>query len=451
MDEHPRPSTLERFLLGRLEREERLRVMAHLTRGCESCARRMEQTAYFFRPGRNWEAGLDPGEEEAPREDYEGAVDRAIEAVLLHGEQLPRRRKASRKLAELLARRGLDSVPLHGYPGWVAFDALLERSRQLRHDDPHEMIYLARHAVLVARRLGREGFSDEQVHDFRARAEGELGNAYRVADDLPAAEKHLARAFHLARRGTGDRQVDLRLRDLAASLLASRHRYPEAITALDQVKRLNLSRGDRHAAGRAMLTKTMCLSYAGRPDDALAALDEAEALIDPGQEPEILGLALHNRLSVLADAGRFEAALKVLERHRDLLEEGGRVLCCKILLYEGRIAAGLGRLARAENAFRRAREGFADAGLRGHQALVALDLATLALLQGRSAEAHDLSLEALRVFAELGVDDRQEEALLVLAEAMKSELLTAGLLRSVTDFLRRSRRDPNARYEPRFE
>jgi tetratricopeptide (TPR) repeat protein len=449
MDEHPRPSALERFLLGRLEREERRRVISHLAKGCELCARQMEHLAHFFRPGRGWEAGLDPGEE-APLEDYDGAVDRAIQAVLLHGEQLPGRRKASRKLSDLLARKGLDSVPLHRYDGWVALEALLERSRELRHDDPREMIYLARHAVLVARRLGAEGFSDEQVHDFRARAEGELGNACRVNDDLPGAERHLARAWRFARRGTGDRQLDLRLRDLEASLLTARHRYPEAIAALDEVKRRNLARGDRHAAGRAMITKALCLSYAGRPDDALAALDEAEALIDPAHEPEILSLAAHNRLSVLADAGRFEAALKVLERHRPLLEQGGRLDRCKLLLYEGRIAAGLGRLGRAENAFRRAREGFAEAGLRGHQALVSLDLATLVLLQGRSPEAHDLSLEALRVFAELEVDDRQEEALLVLAEAIKSELLTVGLLRSVTDFLRRSRHDPNTRYEPRF-
>ena len=86
----------------------------------------------------------------------------------------------------------------------------------------------------------------------------------------------------------------------------------------------------------------------------------------------------------------------------------------------------------------------------GHEALITIDLASAVMCQGRSAEASELALEALQVFARLKLRDRAREALVVLAEALEAGLLTAALLDSVAEFLRRAEHDRQARFQPRF-
>lgn len=446
MKEHPRPDVLERFLLGKLDNQQAAPVLKHLLAGCDTCRSSMAPLVQvLLRPESVPELLVEEGS--LPGKEYDAAIDRALHAIEVHGTRLPERRRETEDLVHSIAADGLDAVDLSLHDRYASFEALLEVSQRFRHDDPEQMLHFAWSAKNMARKLGNQGFPKRRVYDFEARAEGELGNAYRVSDRLAEAELHLGQAFDLASHGTGDARLKLRLLDLRASLLVAKHRYGEAMEALEEVRALSLELGDRHAAGRASIMKGVCLGYLGRADEALATLAEAETLFDPARDPELARLARHNRLSVLADAGRFEAALQVLEDHRDLLEEGGRLDLCKLSHTDGRIAAGLGMLELAEEALERAKEGFRQLKVGGHHALASLDLATVVLRQDRSDEAYGLALEALETFSTLRIPDQQVEALLVLAEAMKERALTVGLLQSVTDFLRRARHDPNARFK----
>ncbi|MGH7487167.1 MAG: hypothetical protein ACREMY_16425, partial [bacterium] len=183
----------------------------------------------------------------------------------------------------------------------------------------------------------------------------------------------------------------------------------------------------------------------------LVLFEQGSAMLDTCRDVELLRQAIHNRLQVFVDGCRPEEALTFLEKHRDLLRTGGQLDRCKLLHAESRICAGLGLLDLAEEGLREAKAGYLALRVDGHSALTALDLATVLMRQGKPSEARKSASEALQVFTRLRIPDTQVEALLVLAEALRSELLSAGLLQSVADFLRRAEHDSRARYQPRFD
>jgi len=83
--------------------------------------------------------------------------------------------------------------------------------------------------------------------------------------------------------------------------------------------------------------------------------------------------------------------------------------------------------------------------------VLGLDLAAVVMRQGRHREGLLYAAEALQEFTRLKLEDQVAEALLVLAEAITQRLVTATLVQSVADFVRKAEHDPQARYEPRFE
>lgn len=443
MSDHPNPADLEAFVEGRLDTAATARVVAHLLPGCEACGRNLE--ALGLEP-----AGLEEEVEGVWDVAYDEALDRAAERVRLHGTQALARSRKIRRALERMEREGIEALSVRQVGRPAMIEVLLTRCRQLRHDDPEQMVLLAWQASWIARRLDRDGFTPEQVMDLRARTSGEYANALRVADRLPDAEVHLRQAFHYFEMGTGDADAELRLLDLKASLRGSQHRYAEAVELLEIVHDRKIASGDRHGSGRALIKKGIYVGRGGAPVEALALLEEGSALLDPQKEPELERLALHNRLYFLVDCKRLDEALALLEWHRSLLMSGGRFDECKLVRNEGLIYAALGRWELAERAFRTAKEGFTSLKVMGHAALMALDLSTVLMRQGKASEAITHAYEAIRVFSELDVRDEQAEALLALAEALRADLVTAGLLEAVTEFLRRSEHDPKARFEVRF-
>ncbi len=444
MNEHPTPADLEAFLEGRLDPSRVSSLIPHLLQGCETCA-------HFLAPWLELEEVLDELAVPAATDgsEYEAAVTRAFEAVRLHGRFALERTQKFRMALARLTDRGLDALDHRRFGLYASVEALLVRSWQLRHENPEQMVYHAYFAVSLSKRLEKEGFAPEKVRDLQARAMGEYANALRVADRLAEAENHLREAFQLAALGTGDSAVELRLQDLKASLLGTQHRYPEAIKLLDHLYAVRLMHGDQRGAGRALITKGLYVGYSGDADEALVLLEKGSAMLDSNRDPELVRLAI--RLHFLVADARLEGALPLLEKHRDLLQTGGQLDLCKLLDTESRICAGLGLLDLAEEGLRDAKAGFLALRVEGHAALTALDLATVLMRQGKSSEARKAATEALQVFTRLNIPDTQVEALLVLAEALRSELLSVGLLQSVAEFLRRAEHDPKARYQPRFD
>lgn len=425
MAQHPSLTTLESFLEGSLGVHERREVLRHLLGRCDACINLLQPAiaAHF---------GGVPGARRYEPAEYEAVIDRALDrtALLAVGEKPSSRED----------RQGEDR--------YAVYEALLDHTAGLRHDNPELMVQAALNVVAVSQQLGvRHGFSPENLADMQARAAMELANALRVADRLWEAEAQIDRASQLLAEGTGSPSLSLRLRDIRASLLSARHCYPEALALLSEIESEHRRTGNRHGAGRSLLAQASLVAQLGDPQEALWILERAKPLIDPAREPDLARIVAHNRLLMLMDAGRFEEALEHLRESEAVLASGGRLDQARGLWARGRIFAVLGRLDLAESALRQAREELAALGTGAHAALAGLELATLLLRRGEREEARRYATEALDIFTGLKIRDPQVEAVLVLGEALREDLLTVGLLQSVSDFLRISERDPKARYQ----
>src|SRR6185295_20160773 len=117
---------------------------------------------------------------------------------------------------------------------------------EVRHDDPEQAVELAIYATLLAGRLSLRRYGARQVADFQSRAWTELGNAYRIAGNLQAAETAIGRAAELHGKGTADELSGARLFNVQAALYGDQRRFPAALAALDVVRAVYSKLGDTH-------------------------------------------------------------------------------------------------------------------------------------------------------------------------------------------------------------
>jgi len=121
------------------------------------------------------------------------------------------------------------------------------------------MVFRAALAAAWAERLDGKRYGAGFVRDVQVRALVELGNAYRVADDLDKARRPSMKP-PADREGTGDEALEARLCDVQASLHAARRFFAASCDALEAVRALHERRGDRHLAGRALISKGSTLA-----------------------------------------------------------------------------------------------------------------------------------------------------------------------------------------------
>ncbi len=428
MNEHPTRAELEGFVWNRLPSESVRAVVAHLVRGCAPCrAVLVEHFCGLIGAGEPPEVTLSPQEESS----YDNALDRAF-AFALH----KARKQEALSLLSDPSLEGLPEVPSH-LQGIPLFEALLERSWSLRHESPEQMVRLADWARLLSEKLEPEELGSCQVADCQCRAWMELGNAYRVADDLNAAEKSLGRATELFLLGSRDDVLAARLFDVQASLYASCRRFDLAATALDLVFAIYRRRGDKHLAGRALISKGMYLGYQGEAEEAIFLIAEGLRLVDERRDSRLVFLAIHNQTSLLVDCGRFrEARMALFDLKRRGIDPGGRVNELKVRWLDGYINAGLAELDRAETALREVQQGFEAMELGYKAALAGLQLGAVLLRQGRTEDASGEVLAASDVFIALGIGREAGASLLLLRDAFRQRIGDAALLDYVIRLLR---------------
>lgn len=436
MAEHPTPEALNRWLEGRLPSGEVRSLVAHLLGGCATCRAVLAGRTFLFTGEEPPEADVEVLEEDLS-DAYELALRRAGERIRRHGVRALKIKRAAACLHKRLIRRGAGALLPERDEPVAAFEALLSSARELRDENPQEMLHFSRLAVWTARRL--DGLSSADLADDQARALAELANALRFNEQLGLAEQSLESAERFFAAGTGNPEIGLRLKEVRASLLGSRCSYTEAIALLDEIYRGLLTLGDRHAALRALVQRAVFSGYDGCHETELTLLDEAAGLArDLGEDQ--LGLQItHHRIHALVELSRNAEALLLLRDHQalDVLPRVDRI---RLKGLEGRIQAQLGLSSLAEKAFREARSGFAGLGLRAHEALLSLDLATVILRQGqdRSREAVALAVEAVQVFSRLDLREHVAESLRVLSEAVRQGLVTAELLQSIAGSVRQA-------------
>lgn len=441
MEYHPTAADLEAFLRGALSIGETKLVITHLLSGCPRCQKAMEtsSTALFF-PGRAEPSGTGA--------EYDFPLFRAIN-------QARRQTFAADRSESLLPpapSAGFQEKPVGiapyigpGLKGPEGCEALLAASRELRHQDPEGMVFLAALAVGVSERIHPSSATHSAVTDLKARAWAELGNARRVANDLRGAEAALEHSLRCAEQGSGDPLLLARILDLTASLYNDQRRFDKTFQLLDLVHQIYCQHGERHLAGRALISKGISFVLNNDPEEALRLISTGLELVEERRDPALILAAVHGIIDITVRLELYEEAQHLLHTSRRLYYEYADELnFLKLRWVEGKINAGLDNLSRAEAAFQEVRDGFRAHEMPYPLAVVSLDLATVWLRQGRTAELRELVEETLQTFQILGIHREAIAALLMIREAAAAERVTASLLRNVANQLLRLQHEPAA-------
>jgi tetratricopeptide (TPR) repeat protein len=395
-------------------------ILWHLVHGCEQCRAEVRpHLAGLFGLSKPPEKRLLPGEDA----EYDAALDRAFASALEWSEDLREDcRNAALSLISNSSWDDLPEIPLH-LQGVPLFEALLEWSWSLRHDNPEETLRIADWARVLAERL-EPGKTDQKViTDLQCRAWVALGNAHRVADDLLEAERALGRAMHLYLQGTGDESLAANLFGAYGSLLGDLRSFSLAATALDLVFAIHSRRGDDHLAGRALISRGLYAGYEGKSLESAQLIERGLLLIDEKRDPRLLLIAWHNQARALMECGEFRDARIALWKLKSRgLDLGGRINELKNLWLEGQINAELGELDRAEAALQEVVLGFEEVGLRYKAALVGLELGLIMFRRGDSAHAVEEVLAAVKVFQSLGIAREVSASVLLLRKAIAQAL-----------------------------
>jgi tetratricopeptide (TPR) repeat protein len=389
--DHLADRDLKGFLDGRLGPKARRRVVRHLVSRCEKCP---ESLRSMIPPDLLWTTSA------AESEDVYGAcLDRAVAAARSLTSYWEREQKRKQRGVALVLEKGwgnLTAAERRSFgTGWARVEMLLELSFEMRYRNRQVMLEIALSAQRAADRLQPTLACPESLlADLRARAAAEVANAERVNERFPWAEETITKARSLLDQGTGDRAIKAYVDEVEASLRNAQRRHSEAEALLNQAYRAYMKLGERHLAGRVLVTKGLCQRIAERPRDAVKVLQEAIDLLDSSRDPQLLAAAHHNLLDSLVDAG------DLTEASRLLLESGLRqtfaddpLNLLRIRWVEGKILAGRDRFKEAERVFTEVRDSFRAQGLEFVAAVAGLDLAKLLLRQGKVGPLHELAKE----------------------------------------------------------
>ncbi len=450
---------IEHAIRGGLESAEVRRIAVHLLR-CPRCRN-------LKRRNLSWLGAVLQGAEAAPEPldpVTEAAYDQAIDrAVAKAAEQIPRWRKHHEHTVTLFrAQQRLPPFRLdgnhllwpdgedEGAPRGAVLDALLALSYEMRYRDPKAMKDLAEAASLVAKRLSQNDYTLTQIVDMHVRTLGEFANACRLNDELSEAEELITDALgYLDAEGSGDLMIRTRLYDLRASLRIDQRRLAEALDLLEEVYKRYSELGEKHLAGRALISKGSATFYDGRPQEAASLLKKGLALIEPERDTRLDTTGHYNLLDALVEAGDFKEAGTVLLKsglRQDFAEDPLNLL--KLRCLEGKIFAGAGKLQRAESAFLEVKTGFRERGRDLDAVAAGLHLAAVYLRQRKTDAAEELVVEALETFLDLNVAYEARKAVGYLRQAFRQKMASANMVQTILQFLRKLERDPALSFVP---
>lgn len=450
MGEHPSRDLLARFMRGRLLASETRSVLSHLLAGCDACR---QTTAALWNLRAAAEAVAPAPEDEHADAAYDRVLERVFRQVQHRDVLLQRQAAVAREAYEELAR--------HPFPHQLVLvgesprfrtrsfcELLLERSHEAGFQLPKRAIDLAQLAVAIAHQLADDDTPIEIVRGLQARSWAQLGNARRVSGDHSGAEQAFESAQGALAAEPRILALDVaRVLEQLASLRRDQGRYGEAFSLLDRLLAIYRRLGQWHLLGRALAQKSMVCDEVGDLETELALLRQALDLLDPQADPRVFLAARHNLILALSQSGRDREAAALLYHTRPLyLEAGDRINLIRLRWLEGVVARGLGRIDRAEAAFREVRDSWVELGLSYDAALAALDLAGIYALQSRPSDMRRLAEEVLVIFQSLSIHREALAALLMFHRAAMMDEVGTKLVDDLNRFLRRSRNNPVLHY-----
>lgn len=333
------------------------------------------------------------------------------------------------KLAHLTAAERLARVTEDPrYRQWGLVQRLLRESRERWRSDVEAAREHARVAVAVADLLDPEAYHPQWVADLRAKAYAYLANTFRVLGDFPRAEREFLLAEHHLRRGVGSGRCRSEVFSLKASLLVDEERYVEAGALLEGVAAYYREAEDLRALARTRLQIAMVAAGQEEFRRAAAICDEACAALDPEADRSLVALAQQNAVSYLVRAGEVLRARRLFGR---LPPAEGRSMALRRKWVEGDLLYAEGRLTEALDAYRSARQGYAEEGRHYYMALIALDEALVAFDLGETAEMTARAEEASVLLVKAAATHQALAALRVLLAAIERGAVDRALLAGV--------------------
>jgi tetratricopeptide (TPR) repeat protein len=421
------------FLAGKLEAGDLHRVTRHLLGGCADC--RLRLTAAASAP--------------VPDEVYDACITRARRAVRRLGPRLQRDKERRENGVSMVRERGFRGL---SWPECRSFrivhvEVLLQLAFELRYSNPQEMLRLAKAAQFALEETDHPVRYGEALHfDLRARASAELGNAYRVNEWFQEAEEALETARSRFEQGTGDPMLGAYLDEVKASLRKAQRRLDEASRLLGRVYRAYMKIGERHLAGRAMMSRGIILEIDKKPREAIRCHRKAIALMDAARDPQLVAAAHHCLLNALVGAESYVEAGKLLLAS-DLRRKfaGDPLNLLRLRWVEAKILAGRGRLKDAEMVLAEVRYGFLEHKLAYVAAVAGLDQAEVMLRQGK--EIHRLAGDILARFEEHAVAPAAVQALVLYEVLCANRLATVRTTRTIRDYIEQVQDNPGRRFD----
>ncbi|MFY9825301.1 MAG: hypothetical protein WAM82_28240 [Thermoanaerobaculia bacterium] len=411
-------------------------ILRHLLRGCDAC---LAAAHHGFISLTNASQGKAEALDLSTA--YDDALDRALEQVRRADSLPPDERQRFHKASALLRSGGgvlaITETGKMAVEGLGVYESFLARSWDIRYDNPREMCHLARVAAEMSESFEPEVYGAKQVADLRARAWGELANAYRVANRFREAQEAFGKAFSFLLQGSGDRSLKLRLLDLEASFLGSSREFALALERLATLAEMYYDDGETHLSGRALITKALYTFYRGDTEQACRTIEAGLDLIDRERDPSLALVATFDYILFLVDSNRFREAKRALFENRARFVMQGNVASLKMRWVEGRISYGLRELESAEIAFREAKQGLAGAEMWFACGITGLDLTMTLLRQERREEAIKEGLESAARFRSAGVYREILGTALLLEEAFRAQRADLVLLETSAQYLRK--------------
>jgi tetratricopeptide (TPR) repeat protein len=434
---HLRKRNVEAFLRGgRRAKVSRRLVVRHLLAGCGECGSRVFHST---------------AEEDAV---YDACIDRARQAVRSEEELWREEREKRDQYLALVRSKGWDRLTREerdALPGgWAGVEVLLAVCFEVRYRDPRQMLRLARQAQSAAEKLDPTLYAGRRLADLKARALAELGNALRVNEQFDKVRGVLDRArLLLKEQGTGDRLIQAYIDQVEGSFWKDQRYLRDAEDLFASAYRKYLQIGERHLAGRVLVSRGIGRRMDGLPEDAVLHLRKALSLLDPERDPQLIETTQHNLLDALADAGEYREASELLLRsglRQKFADDPLNLL--RLRWVEAKILAGNGRFEAAEKALSDVRASFRVRRLELVATIAGLDLAKVLFQQGRMEPFYRLVRE-MHVAAEAHkLPESVSKALATLELMYQAQAVTLPMVEAVQRFFQRLQHNPRFPWNP---
>jgi len=319
----------------------------------------------------------------------------------------------------------------------IMFRELLRASRVDCRQDRRFGVSIAELAVDVLR--GQQGsLSVEMYAAHQVEALANLGNTRRLAGDDDGADREFQRVDIVLQEHTVAPRIEATYLAYKAYLRTFQRRSAEVPAILDRAYGLTVELGADVALARLLLNRGLGLELQNRLSAALDDYREALRLISSCGEPDSYLLLVAYQHVAVGHGLLLEhdEARRYLGLAREVAQAfTAREVHHRLDWLEGLLLASEGDFEAAERQLAGAYRSVVASGETINAAILALDVAGLALRTGRNDDARHFALEALPVLTSARMDDETLLALRVFEEALEQDRATCEQLRPIRELL----------------